>query len=248
MSKINQIQNRIRELEGGRFQQLADAYLHKIGYERINPIGSVIGANKVRKGTPDTLFPQSNGKYVFAEHTTESDATVYRKLNSDLDKCLDPATTGVPIGKIEEVVFCHTSTLSAQEEIALAEKCQQRGINLNIFGIGPLSFDLYQKYPGLAREFLGVEVDTGQIVTPDEFVAAYNQNKLATRLDTTFHFRETEVEQASQGLQEYDLVIVSGRSGVGKSRLALECCERFTEAHPNYEDGMRRPTPHTQYP
>ena len=243
MSKINQIQNRIRELDGGRFQKLADAYLHKIGYERINPIGSVIGADKVRKGTPDTLIPQSNGKYIFAEHTTEADASVYGKLKSDLDKCLDPAKTGVPMEKIEEVVFCHTSNLSASEENALAEECQQHGINLNIFGIGPLSFDLFQKYPGLAREFLHVEVDTGQIVTPDEFVAAYNKNKPATRLDTTFHFRETEVEQASQGLQEYDLVIVSGRSGVGKSRLALECCERFTEAHPNYEDGMRRPTP-----
>ena len=161
MSKINQIQNAIRELEGGAFQKLADAYLHKKGYERINPLGSVIGANKVRKGTPDTLIALPNAKFVFAEHTTQQD-DVYEKLKSDLRKSFDEAKTGVPIRRIEEVVFCHTSSISAEEQHALAEECQKRGVNLSIFGIGSLSYDLYQKYLGLARDHLGVEVDTGQ--------------------------------------------------------------------------------------
>ncbi len=143
MSKINQIQNRIRELEGGAFQKLADAYLYKKGYERVNPLGSVIGANKVKRGTPDTLITLPNGRYVFAEHTTTKEDEIYRKLKSDLEKCFDVSRTGIPIGKIEEVVFCHTSNLLAHEENALAEECQERGINLNIFGIGYLSYDLY---------------------------------------------------------------------------------------------------------
>src|SRR5215217_6886377 len=107
MSRINQIQNKIRELDGGAFQKLADAYLHMKGYDRINTLGSVIGANKVRKGTPDTLIALSNGKFVFVEHTTAPEAKVYRKLKSDLDKCLDTSKTGVPIEKIQAVVLCH---------------------------------------------------------------------------------------------------------------------------------------------
>ena len=234
MSKINQIQNQLLELEGGAFQKLADAYLHKRGYERINPLGSVIGADKVRKGNPDTLVSLPNGKYVFAEHTTQREK-VCEKLKADLQKCFDETKCGIPIEKVEELVFCHTSTLTAAEETNLAEECQRRGVNLNIFGIGPISHDLYQKYPGLARDFLGIEVDTGQIVPPDEFVATYNKNRLAARLDTAFHFREAEVEQALQGLEESDLVIVFGRAGVGKSRLALECCNQFAQAHPEYQ-------------
>jgi hypothetical protein len=46
MSKINQIQDKLRSLGDAAFQKLADAYLHKKGYEQINPIGSVIGLAK----------------------------------------------------------------------------------------------------------------------------------------------------------------------------------------------------------
>ena len=55
MSKLNQIQDTLLKLSGGEFQKLADTYLFKKGYENINPLGSVMGANKVRTGTPDTL-------------------------------------------------------------------------------------------------------------------------------------------------------------------------------------------------
>jgi hypothetical protein len=104
MSKINQIQNRLLEMGEGGFQKLADAYLHKKGYEQINPLGSVIGSDKVRKGTPDTLIPLPNGKYVFAEYTTQEKG-LYAKFKSDLDKCFDETKTGVLVKKIEEIVL-----------------------------------------------------------------------------------------------------------------------------------------------
>ncbi len=234
MSKINQIQKKLKELEGGIFQKLCDAYLHKKGYERLNPLGSVIGSNKVRKGTPDSLISLPNGKFIFSEYTSQEEK-VYKKLKGDLERGFDVNKTGVPIEKIQEVVFCHTSLLSPEEENLLAEECQKYDVNLNIFGIGPLSYDLYQKYPGLARDFLGIEVDTGQILSVDEFVSSYNKNKLATPLDTSFHFRDDEVARILKGLEENDIVIVSGRAGVGKSRLAIECCSQFQRTHSEYK-------------
>jgi hypothetical protein len=189
MSKINQIQNRLRELSEGEFQKLADAYLHKKGYERLNPLGSVIGADKTRKGTPDTYVSFPNGEYIFVESTTQQ-KRIDKKLRDDLEKCFDESLTGVPVTKIKEVVFCHTSVLEPKVEEALFELCARHGVNLNIFGIGPLSYDIYQKYPNLARDFLDIEVDTGQIVTPDEFIIANNKSKLATPLDISFHNRD----------------------------------------------------------
>jgi hypothetical protein len=107
MSKINQIQNRICELDGGAFQKLADAYLHKKGYENFNSLGSVVGANKVRKGTPDTYLRQLDNKYIFVEHTTQPSG-LFGKLSKDLAKCFNEAKTGIPLSEIKEVVFCHT--------------------------------------------------------------------------------------------------------------------------------------------
>ena len=109
MSKINQIESKLLELDGGTFQKLADSYLHKKGYEQINPLGSVVGIDKSRKGSPDTFIPLPNGKYIFAEYTTQQ-VGVFKKLKGDLKKCFNEAKTGISVSKIEEIVICHTSS------------------------------------------------------------------------------------------------------------------------------------------
>ena len=234
MSRINQIQTGILGLSGGAFQKLADAYLGKKGYNQINTLGSVVGKDKTRSGTPDSLTKLPNGKYIFAEYTTQSEH-VFEKLKEDLEKCLDESKTGVRVECIEELIFCITVTLKPNEKDALEEITKKHGIKLTFFEIDGISFDLYLKYPGLARDFLGVAVDTGQILTLGEFVEEHKKNKFATPLDTVFQFRETEIAGAARLLESTDLVIISGRAGVGKTRLALRSCENFRTAHPEYE-------------
>jgi hypothetical protein len=206
--------------------------MRNVGYTNINPIGSVIGADKVRKATPDTFIKQSNGRYVFFEHTTQKD-NVYGKIDGDLDKCFDKKKTGISPEDIQEVVICHTSNLYPDEVNTLAEKCRMKCINLNIYGNGTISFDLFNEFPDLAREFLGIEIDTGQIITSEKFVA--NNIKLATRLNTAFHFHAEEIKLILDGLENEDLAIISGRPGIGKTRLALECCNQFKKLHPEYD-------------
>lgn len=234
MSKVNQIQDALDQLGGGEFQKLADAYLVEKGFGRVNSIGSVVAANKVKAGTPDTLIPTPEGNYIFAEYTTQQSGLL-EKMKDDLDKCFDEVKTGVPINKIERVIFCFTGKLKAEEEYELAEVCQAKGVNLDLFGIDALSFDLYTTYPGLARDFLGVPIDTGQIVSPEQFVTLYNNSKLAAPLNLRFHFRDEELDRVVDALEEETLVVLTGRTGVGKSRLALEACKRFSEIHPEYE-------------
>lgn len=227
MAKINQIQNALKELDGGAFQKLADSYVLRKGYPQINPIGSVAGNNKVRKGTPDTLIPTNNGKYVFGEYTTISSDKVYSKFSDDIAKCLDEDKTGISTAKIKEIVLCYTSDLSAKEIDNLGEQCEESKVNLNLFGLGAISYDLLEKYPGIAKDYLGIEVDTGQIVTVDEFVSQYERNKLATTLQTEFHFRVDEKKDLLSLIQDSSLVIISGQAGVGKSRIAIECYRQF---------------------
>ena len=234
MSKVTQIQRALLDMGGGEFQKLADAYLAEKEFGRINSIGSVVAANKVRKGTPDTLIATPEGYYIFTEHTTQQ-AGLLDKMMDDLNKCFDESKTGVPVGKIERVIFCFTGKLDSAEEYQLAEACQEKGVNLDLFGIDTIAFDLYRQYPALARDFLGVPIDTGQIVPPERFVSLHNSNKLATRLDFGFHFREEELSHLLAVLENERLVILTGQAGIGKSRLALESCKIFREAHPKYE-------------
>lgn len=234
MSKLTQIENALLAIDPAGHQRLCDSYLHCRGYDRINPIGLVIGADKVAKGTPDTLITRPDGKYVFAEYTTQQEGLA-GKFMGDLAKCFDEAKTGIPIDRIHEIVLCHTSRLTPEEEYKLGEECRQHGVILSIYGLGVMAHDLYQKYRGLARDFLHVEVDTGQIIRAEEFITAYNRSNFATSLDTTFRFREDEVNQVLTALETGDLAFIAGHAGVGKTRLALECCRRYAEAHPDVE-------------
>ena len=54
-------------------------------------------------------------------------------------------------------------------------------------------------------------------------------------LDTVFRFRENELKHALQAWDKCNLLIISGRPGVGKSRFALECCQRFIKDHNDYK-------------
>ena len=71
MSKVNQIQQALLGIGSEEFQKLVDAYLAAKSFGPINSTGSVVAANKVRRGTPDTLIALPDGKFIFAEHTTQ---------------------------------------------------------------------------------------------------------------------------------------------------------------------------------
>ncbi len=235
MAKINQIQNALIELDGGAFQKLADSYLLRKGYSQINSIGSVAGSNKARKGTPDTLIPAHDGKYVFAEYTTISKNQVFSKFYDDIAKCLDEKKTGVSVTKISEIVLCYTSELSADNIEKLRVQCEKFEVNLNMYGLGAISYDLLEKYPSIAKDYLDVEVDTGQIVPLDEFISLYERNKLATTLQTEFHFRADEKDSILSLIQGNNIVIISGKAGVGKSRIAIECYRQYLKLNNTYK-------------
>lgn len=80
-----------------------------------------------------------------------------------------------------------------------------------------------------------MELDTGQILKPIDFVEEYQKSKFATPLDNKFYFRETEKEQILEASKGHDLIVLSGKAGVGKSKLALECVKQFVESNPNFQ-------------
>jgi len=226
MSKLTQIEKALSAIDQATFQRLCDSYLYKRGYEHINTLGLVIGAEKTAKGTPDTLTTRSDGNYDFAEYSTDQNRLA-AKFAGDLASCFDEKTSGIPVTQIHEIVLCHNARMTPEDEYNLSEQCRGQGVLLSVYGPGTIAHDLYQKYPGLAQEFLGVEVDTRQILTAADFIAAYNKRSFATPLDTVFKFREEELKKVREALEDKGLALISGRAGVGKTRFALECCDIY---------------------
>ncbi|PID83837.1 hypothetical protein CSB09_04010, partial [Candidatus Gracilibacteria bacterium] len=63
MSRLQTIENRLKEINGTVFQELCDSYLaiKDNNYLAISRTGSQTGKQKTTKGTPDTFFQLPNG-------------------------------------------------------------------------------------------------------------------------------------------------------------------------------------------
>lgn len=227
MSRITDIKSKINSLEGGAFQELCDALLARKGYEAIHAYGMQAGTMKTTKGNPDTYFKSKNGKYIFVAYTTQKD-NLFKKAKEDIEKCLDSKKTGVQEKDIEEIIFCHTSSnLSAGEDKTLKDMCAKKGILFDIYGIDRIADEIYRRYKILAKDHLGMSIDTNQILEQRDFINKYDSNEMLAPLTTIFQFRKNEYEEMMSFLLHKRAIAVVGKAGVGKTRLSLEVAKDF---------------------
>lgn len=233
MAKINEIQNKILELNGGEFQKMMDVYFSKTIDGEVYSIGSVIGNNNTKTGTPDTLIRTSENEYIFVEYTVQKSG-LFKKFEDDLEKCLDESKTNIPLNEIEKIICCCTGRLSTEEISKLNAKVSDYNIRLELLTIDAISFKIFD-FPSIASDFLNITLDTEQILDIDDFVKVYNRSRLATTLDTNLYARDSEIELIMESLNRNQITVLSGKPGIGKTRLALECVKKFKETKHEYE-------------
>lgn len=232
MTKINEIQNKILELNGGEFQKMMDVYFSKTINGEVYSIGSVIGNNNTKTGTPDTLIRTSESEYIFIEYTVQKSG-LFKKFEDDLEKCLDESKTNIPLNEIEKIICCCTGRLSTEEISKLNAKVSDYNIRLELLTIDAISFKIFD-FPSIASDFLNITLDTEQILDIDDFVKVYNRGRLATTLDTNLYARDSEIELVMESLNRNQITVLSGKPGIGKTRLALECVRKFKETNLEY--------------
>lgn len=231
MSKINQIQTAILSLGSGAYQKLMDSYvMKKYGFSNIMPLGSHSGTNKVTKGTPDSFVQCADGRFILIAHGSVGNHA-YNKVKADILSCLDTAKTGIPIEDISQIICCHTSTNFTPGQVKMLCSYFENTI---LIGLGEVSFDLYLKYPDLAKDHLNIDIDTHQIFSLESFLTYFSCNPYSTSLDMPLLCREQELEYINHVLNESDVILLSGPAGVGKTRLALESAKTFAESN-NYD-------------
>lgn len=231
MARITAIKDRIRQMNQASFQNMCDAYLRKKGYSSLVELGSMAGAEKTTPGTPDTYVSLADGRYTFVEYTTQQES-LPRKIKDDIDKCLDESKTHVSCDLIEKIIYIHNSSnIQAKDDHELKEYCNSHGIPLVIIGIDNLAYDLMQHYPSIVYDYLRIPLSTNQVQDIDDFIEQYDRNKTAAPLDTSFLFREKEMEQVDEKLKITDMIVITGPAGTGKTRFALEFARKHAHEH-----------------
>lgn len=235
MSLITDIKQKIETIGPGEFQEFCDAVLSKIyPGSNIHSLGMKSGTGKTTTGNPDSYFRIENGdlagKYILVAYTTQTSGGIYNKIKEDIEKCVDESKTGLPRKDIAEIIVCHTSSnLKAGDDEKLHDLCGD--IPLEIYGVDQLANLVYNKYPTIVTDFLHMPFVTGQIRDQKDFINIYDSSELAAPLNTPFLFREKECSEILESLKVNNCVVLTGKPGVGKTRLALEVCRQYEKSN-----------------
>ncbi|MFO3296906.1 ATP-binding protein, partial [Legionella pneumophila serogroup 1] len=232
MSKLNQIQSKLLELDGGAFQRLCDDWLHKQGYKNINCIGTKPGTYKSIKGTPDSIITQPDGSYIFVEFTVQQ-TKVASKIKGDIQKCLDESKTKIQTKDISEIIVCYLGKLSSGEIHELKQICKNKDITLILNSIDTIAYSIKNDFPSLANEYLSLPLDSGQLLSIDDFIKQSQKNPLSTPIDKQILFMDEQLKLAKQNLMENNFLLIAGPSGIGKTLFAINLIKSLCENQQN---------------
>ena len=239
MTRLQSIEQALQRINPTIFQELCDSFLalRNENYKAFSRIGSQTGKQKTTRGTPDSCFLLPNGNYIFVEATT--DISTGDKLANDIKACFDLKKLKIPIDMIEEIVLCFNWNIdqSKIEELNELANSFKYGIEISYWSLDYLSIELYRNHRDLAKEYLNLPFDTGQIVSLHKFIDEYNNSaqSIATRIDNSFLHREEEKEKLECVLSNSSLIILTGSPGVGKTKLAIEAVKDFIEENRDFD-------------
>lgn len=235
--RLKLIEQQLLGIDSAAFQNLCDIYLALREQEFIsfNRIGSQLGKQKTVKGTPDTFFRLSDGSLRYVEFTTKEDGLV-AKIKEDIDKCLDPIKTGVQADEVDKIIICFNSRLTVEEETLITKHAAIHNVRIELIGLDWIALEIFSKYLILAKDILGIPLDTGQLLPLQNFIDEYNNKagKLSTPLDNQFFNRKAELTEIENNFLANNILIISGSPGVGKTKIALEYIHRFLSGHNDY--------------
>lgn len=223
MSNVNLIQCKIMQLEGGAFQSLFDEYLYKKNkFTNIQTLGVQTGTNKPTKGTPDAYVLTEDGKYILINYGSVSSQPA-DKIKADILSCFNTAKLSLEKYKIKKIICGHCSTNIHIEQFNNIMELLE-GVEIELIGIDTLSHDLALIYPHIAKNQLGVEIDTNQFFDIEDFVKVYDANGINAPIDCNFLHRKEEIDTTCKSISNNTVTVLTGSSGIGKTRLAIEAC------------------------
>ena len=209
MLRLPEIQNRLKECEQGVFQKVCNELLTCKGYLPYKLTGSVVGSNKTKKGTPDSVYKDICGNYIYVEITTEQ-GKLSNKITDDVKKCMDKINNTPSLkGKISKIIFLHNQE-NIDESITETIKQSCGKIKFDIYGIDTISLLLQNKYPQIAISELNMRDEHDMVTNISEesiekIANAVNQQSIKQYENDTIN----EIKKKINHLYEAAITIVN---------------------------------------
>lgn len=232
MNLLKQIEASLKGINQARFQDLVNHLLHVKGYTFIGAPGSVVAKEKTSKGVPDSFFILGD-KYVFVECTTQEKLggakSFIEKLLKDVEHCFNVQATKIAKEEIEQIILACNEEITPSDLKQLKEKIGEysSNANLEVYDIQNLPMHIYG-FPGLSEQYLGVTIVKGEIYNLSDFLLK-TEKGLQPSLTNQFIGREEELKKSIELIHSTDILLLSGASGVGKSKLAVAVLEEVSK-------------------
>ncbi len=114
------------------------------------------------------------------------------KIRTDILSCFDDSKLSLPKEKIKKIICGHCSTnIHIEQFNSIMEAID--GVEIELIGIDTLSHDLALLYPHIAKDELGIAIDTNQFFDVEDFVEVYDANGINAPINCDFLHRESEI-------------------------------------------------------
>lgn len=225
MTRINDIEKALLQLEGGRFQKLGEAFVfNELGLTRYSALGSQAGTDKTTVGVPDASGQDEEGLVTLVAFTTAQDP--FSKLKDDINDCLDEHKASIPNERIGKIISFNTRERLTEEETQELEALDPR---VRVIGLKEIARTIENRYPVLAHDYLGLSMGSGSVITRDDFIAAVARNTNATPFAGELIDRDDEIQKLRALLDENQIVVVYGNAGCGKTKLCIDAAYQYAE-------------------
>jgi hypothetical protein len=232
MNTTIKIESALKAINQAKFERLISHLLHSHDYKFLGAPGAVVGKEKTSKGTPDSFFVYE-GKYIYVQCTTKKkigeSKSFFDKLSKDIDDCFNEKKTRIKKEEIGTIILACNEKISVKEYSSLSTKVKNynSNTNLELLDIQNLPLFIYE-VPNLAEEYLDIKTIKGDIFNLEDFLLRTKKG-IQPSLINKFVGREDEIKNCIESLKKYDILLLSGGAGVGKTKLAVKLLEELSK-------------------
>jgi hypothetical protein len=225
MEEINFIQNALFSIDSTKFEVLCGEFLYYHGVFGDIPThcGKAVAKNRPRKGHPDAYYSDEE-KYLYMVCTAvdkkDGATAIVKKVEKDIECALDIHQTETSPNDVGVIHVCLAGKLTLKIENKIKQKFSSYSCSIKFWDGYVISSYIYNFYSSLAKKYLNINVGRKAILPLKNYLDTVGSSPESMLVNP---FLEPDNFQEFQhNFKENNILIISGVSGTGKTRIAVE--------------------------